>query len=273
MQGIYETVSVALQKAVGDNVQKVVEFLPNLISAILILLIGWLIAKLVEKLLARVLKTVSVDDISEKRGITNMLRDIGIKREPSALLGRILFWILLFLFLVPAMEILHLNYVSQLIGQFLSYVPNIIAAILIFIIGLTVAKILGGSVAASAKGAGLEYASAVGVFIKYFITLIVIILGLAQLGVQTNILTIIFAVLVISFGLALALSLGLGSRAVVSNILAGAFAREHFPTGREIEIQGMKGKIVAVGAVTTSVETEGREITVPNTLLIENVIE
>ncbi|MEO8073105.1 MAG: mechanosensitive ion channel domain-containing protein [Acidobacteriota bacterium] len=165
------------------------------------------------------------------------------------------------------------NYVSQLIGRFLSYIPNIIAAILIFIIGLTMAKILGGSVAAFAKSAGLEYAAPVGLFVKYFITLVVIIFGLAQLGVQTNILTIIFAVLVISFGLALALSLGLGSRAVVFNILAGAFAREHFPAGKEVEIQGMKGKILAVGSVTTSVETDGREITVPNTLLIENVFD
>lgn len=273
MEGIYQTVVSALQKAIGENVQKVVEFLPNLISAVLILLIGWILAKVVEKIFARVLKTVKVDEVSEKRGIGKMLQDIGIERKPSDLGGRILFWILLFLFLIPALETLNLNYVSQIIGQFLAYVPNIVAAILIFIIGLTVAKILGGSVAASAKGAGLEYASAVGLFIKYFITLIVIILGLAQLGIQTNILTIIFAVLVVSCGLAIALSLGLGSRAVVSNILAGAFAREHFPVGKDVEIHGMKGKIIAVGTVTTRVQGEEQEITVPNTLLIENVIE
>ena len=229
MEGIYQTVYNALQKAIGENVQTVVEYLPNLISAILILLIGWIIAKVVEKIVTRILMTVKVDDIAEKRGITKMMREISIERTPSSLGGRILYWILLLFFLIPAFNALELNYVSQIIAQFLAYVPNIIAAILIFIIGLTVAKILAGAVAASAKGAGLEYASAVGLFVKYFITLIILILGLAQLGIQTDILTIVFAALIISFGLALALSLGLGSRAVVSNILAGAFARNISP--------------------------------------------
>ncbi len=273
MQGIYETVYTALQKAIGENVQTIVEFLPNLISAVIILLIGWIIAKVAEKLVAKILQTAKVDEIAEKRGISHMLKDVGIDRKPSIITSRILYWLLMVLFLVPILNTLGLESVSEIMRNFLAYIPNIIAAILIFIIGLTVARILAGSIAASAKGAGLEYASAIGIFVKYFITLVVLILGLAQIGIETNILTIVFAVLIVSFGLAVALSLGLGSRAVVSNILAGAFAREHFPAGKEINVRGMKGKVIAIGSVTTSIETEEREITVPNTLLIENVIE
>ncbi len=69
------------------------------------------------------------------------------------------------------------------------------------------------------------------------------------------------------------MALGLGSRAVVANILAGAFAREHFPEGREVEIQGMRGKVIAVRSVGTEIDCEGRQITVPNTLLMETVVE
>ena len=253
MEGIYQTVYNAFQTAIGENVQRVVEFLPNIISAILILLIGWIIAKVLEKIVSRLLKTVKIDEMAESRGITTMLDNIGINRSASDLGGRILYWVLLLFFLIPAFNALNLTYVSLIIGQFLAYVPNIIAAILIFIIGFAVAKILAGAIAASAKGAGLEYASAIGLFIKYFITLIVLILGLSQLRIQTDILTYVFVGLLICFGLAVALSLGLGSRSVVSNILAGAFAREHFPVGREIEVQGIKGTIIAVGTVTTSV--------------------
>lgn len=273
MQGIYETVTDALQKALGENIQKVVEFLPNLISAILILFIGWIIAKIIGRLAVKIFQTMNVDTIAENRGITTILHDMGFVRAPSAILGRTIYLILLFLFLIPTFEALKLNYISQLFGQFLTYLPNLVAAGLIFIIGLAVAKIIAGSVAASAKGAGLEYAGAIGLFMRYFLNLVVLILGLSQLGVQTNILTIIFTVLIVSLGLALALALGLGSKSVVSNILAGAFAREHFSAGKEVEIQGVKGKIVTVGSVTTSIETDGREVTVPNTLLIENMIE
>ena len=184
-----------------------------------------------------------------------------------------IYWVLLILFLVPALNTLQLVYISQLVGQFVSYLPNLLAAVALFLIGLAIARLLAASVTASARNANLEYASAVGAFVQYFLSLIVIILALAQMGVQTTILTNIFIVLIISLGLALALALGLGSRAVIANILAGAFAREHFPEGREIEVQGIKGKIVQVGAVGTSIDSGGRQITVPNTVLMENVVE
>lgn len=273
MNRIYETVAAALNAAITGTISKVIDFLPNLLGAMLILLFGWIVAKLAEKVLSKILKTIGLDQFAEGRGIMGILHDVGIKRRFSELASRLVYWILLILFLVPALEALKLTYISQLIGNFVSYLPNLIAAILIFLIGMAIAKVLGGSVAASAQGAGLEYAPAVGMFVRYFLSLIVIILSLAQLGVQTSILTNIFTVLIISLGLALALALGLGSRSVVANILAGAFSREHFPVGREVQIQGVKGKIVSVGAVGTSIESEGRQITVPNTLLMENVIE
>ncbi len=273
MQGIYETVTTAVRKSIGQNTEQIVQFLPNLISAFLILLIGWVIAKISEKVFAKLLKSLKVDEVAEKRGIDRMLREIGVKRSTSAFCGRILYGVLLLLFLIPALETLRLEYVSLVMAGILAYIPNLVAALLIFLIGLTVAKIIAASVGASAKSAGLEYASVIGLFVKYFLTLVVLILGLAQLGIQTDILTIIFAVMVTSLGLAVALSLGLGSRTVVSNILAGAFASEHFAEGKEIEVQGIKGTVLSIGSVTTTIESEGRVITVPNAVLIENVIE
>jgi small-conductance mechanosensitive channel len=93
------------------------------------------------------------------------------------------------------------------------------------------------------------------------------------LGVQTAILTVILAVILLSLGLATALALGFGSRAVVANILAGAFVRDHFETGRVIEVQGVRGKIVAVNSVGTTLENDSGMVTIPNTVLMENVVE
>ena len=273
MQRIFETIVVALQSAFSNVFQRVAGFLPNLISAVLILLIGWILAKTAELLLRRLLEALHLDQAVQGRGLDTMLRDLGIKHSPAWLLGRLIYWVLLILFLVPALNTLQLVYISQLVGQFVSYLPNLLAAVALFLIGLAIARLLAASVTASARNANLEYASAVGAFVQYFLSLIVIILALAQMGVQTTILTNIFIVLIISLGLALALALGLGSRAVIANILAGAFAREHFPEGREIEVQGIKGKIVQVGAVGTSIDSGGRQITVPNTVLMENVVE
>ncbi len=273
MNRIYQTISNALNTALGDIIRKAADFLPNLVSALLILLIGWIAAKVAEKLLGKLLEALRVNQVAARRGVVGTLTELGIRRSPSALISRVVYWVILILFLVPTLETLRLVYVSQLVGRFVAYLPNLIGAAVIFLIGLAVARLLAGSVGAAAKNAGLEYAPAIGSFVKYFLNLIVIILSLAQLGVRTDILTNIFTVLIISLGLALALALGLGSRAVVTNILAGAFIREHFPAGREIQVQGVSGRIVSIGAVGTTVESEGREITFPNTLLMENVIE
>jgi small-conductance mechanosensitive channel len=273
MPGIYQTIVAALRAALSDVYHRVAQFLPNLISALLILLIGWVIAKSAELILRRMLQALHLDQSAARRGVDRTLHELGITHAPAWLLGRIVFWVLLILFLMPALKTLQLGYISQLVGQFVSYLPNLLAATLIFLIGLAVARVLAGSVTAAARNANLEYATAVGTFVRYFLSLIVVILALAQIGVQTAILTNIFIVLIISLGLALALGLGLGSRAVVANILAGAFVREHFPVGREIQVQGVSGRIVSIGAVGTTVESAGREITFPNSLLLENVIE
>jgi hypothetical protein len=82
-----------------------------------------------------------------------------------------------------------------------------------------------------------------------------------------------FGVLIISLGIDLALVLGLSSRAVVNNILAGAFVREHHPQERETGVQGIVGRIVCIGSVGTTIESQGPEITVPNIVLREKVIE
>ena len=108
---------------------------------------------------------------------------------------------------------------------------------------------------------------------RYFLSLITIIIALAQLGVQTAILTVILAVILVSAGLATALALGFGSRAVVANILAGTFVRDHFEVGRVIEVQGVRGRIVEVSSVGTTLENEEGIITIPNTVLMDNVVE
>ena len=135
------------------------------------------------------------------------------------------------------------------------------------------ARFLSNSLARTARNANLEYAGALAIISRYFLSLIVIVITLAQLGVQTAILTVILAVILISVGLATALALGFGSRAVVANILAGAFVREHFQQGRQIEVQGVRGKILAVNSVGTTLENESGIVTIPNTVLMENVVE
>lgn len=273
MDGTMQTIVDALNNALANLIANAAQLVPNLASALLILVVGWIVAAIAGKVSYRLLTAVRVDLFAERRGVTSSLHELGLELTPSRLVSRTIYWVILALFVVPALEALRLSYVSRLLGQLVAALPNLVVALLIVVLGLAIARALGGSVAASVRNAGLEYGQAMGALARYFITIVAGILALAQLGVQTAILTNIFTVLIVSLGLALALALGLGSRPVVSNILAGAFAREHFPVGRIIQVQGIAGTVVEVGSVGTTIESDGKLVTVPNILLVENVVE
>ena len=273
MNHFFQTFSAIVRSTLLSSLQRIVGFLPNLLSAILILVIGLGLALLISRLLHRVFRSLKLDDLAARRGLTGTLADIGIDLPLSSIVRGFSFWLILLLMLEPLTEALKLNYLSGAVARLLGYIPAVLAAALILVLGLSFARLIAGSVIRTGKAAGLEYAGALGALARYFLSLIVIIIALAQLGVQTAILTVIFAVILLSIGIASALAFGSGSKAAVANILAGAFIRDHFPVGREIEVQGVKGVVVAVNTVGTTVDSNGRTITVPNTLLMENVVE
>lgn len=273
MNHFLETFSAIVRSTLLSSLQRVVGFLPNLLSAVLILLIGWGLALLISRLLHRAFLSLRLDDLAARRGLTGTLADIGIDIPPSAIVSGFSFWLILLLMLEPLTEALRLSYLSGAVARLLGYIPSVLAAALILILGLSFARLISGSVTRTGKAAGLEYSGALGALARYFLSLIVIIITLAQLGVQTAILTVIFAVILLSIGIASALAFGSGSKAAVANILAGAFIRDHFPAGREIEVQGVKGVVVAVNTVGTTVDSNGRTVTVPNAILMENVVE
>ncbi len=273
MNDLYSNSVTMMRSTVMQAAQRTIAFLPNVFSAVLILLVGLTVGKLTSFIVAKLFKSFRLDAFAERHGIDKTLHDVGITARVSVITSKCAFWLIVLITLEPVAETLHWGYISALVARLLSYIPTALAAALILLLGWSFARLLGNMVTRNAQAANLEYANALGMTARYFISLIVLIVALAQLGVQTAILTIVFAVILISLGIAGALALGIGSRAVVANILAGALVRDHFPEGREIEVLGVRGKVVAVNSVGTTVAGEGKTITVPNTVLMEHVVE
>lgn len=273
MNPFFANVRLTLKASVMHAMAGVGAFLPKLLSACLILIAGWLIAAVVSRLVGRALRGVQADRIAEKRGVTQTLADLGFTGTVSGLISDTVYWVILLLSILPTVEALHLDYFTLMVARVLGYLPTVIAAAVILLAGLSFARFLSNALVRSARKGKLEYAGALGIVCRYFISLIVVVITLAQLGVQTAILTIVLAVVLISAGLATALALGFGSRAVVSNLLAGSFVRDHFPVGRVVDVQGVRGTVIAVHAVSTDLKGESGSISVPNTVLMENVVE
>ena len=250
-------------------VTDIVAYLPSLANGLLVLLIGYLVARVVRWVLRAVLRRVGIDPLAERSGVVTGLRRLGIPLIPSALIAQIVFGFLLISFMITATRLMLLEAVAVLLERFLTFLPNIIATLLVFILGSAVARLAGIFVAGSAAGAGLGYARQLGRLVESLVSLFVVVLALSVVGIDTGLLVTAITILLAAFGLAIGLGLGLGARTIIYQILAGYYVRQRFRLGQTIRIGAVSGEVSGIGSVSTVLNTAEGSLVMPNATLIE----
>ena len=247
-------------------------FIPRLFGALLVVAIGFIVAKLLDALLSKVLAKIGLDRLVAGTGVNKLLGRAGIRAPASALIGKIVYWFVLLVFLVSAAESLGLARVSAVLDMLALYVPKVFGAALILLAGVLLAQLVNGLVRGAAEGVGLDYAGGLGRIAQGLLIIISISVAIGQLEVKTELLNYVIAIALISVGLAVALALGLGSRELVSQILAGIYVRELYEVGQRIRLDGsqLEGVIEEIGTAKTLLLTdEGELVSVANSVLLE----
>ncbi len=205
--------------ALKDVWQGFIGFLPELIAAILIFIIGWFFALGLGKLVSEILKKLKVNSIFERGNLKEILEKSEIKVDFSEFIGAIFKWILVIVSLLIAVEILGFGEFANLLRGVISWLPNLIVAVFIFIIAVVLADILEKIVRAAVGGMEIEYGNLVGAIVKWAIWIFAISAILIQLGVSAELIMTLFtglvAIIVISGGIAF----GLGGKEVAAEIL------------------------------------------------------
>lgn len=250
----------------------IINFIPNLVNGLIILLVGYGIATLVRWILSNVLGRIGFDPLVERSGITGSLRGLGVQTPLSKIVAQTVFFLLLISFLITATRLMGLEAVARLLEQVLTFLPNIIAALIVFLLGGVVAQFVGNLIGTMATNSGLSYGARLGRIVQHLISLFVVILALGVLGIDTNILVTALTIAIASFGLALGLGLGLGARSIVQHILAGYYIRQRLPIGQHVRVGDIEGTISGVGSINTLVTNDEANVLVPNTVLAETVV-
>ncbi len=264
----FHIVVESLQKILLD----IIHFIPNLINGLIILFVGYLVAVILRWIVKLVLRYTKFDPLIERTGITGAMRGLGVKMPLSVILAQTVFALLLISFFITATRLMGLLAVSQLLERVLTFLPNLIAALIVFLLGGMVAQFVGNLATSVATAAGLSYAKRLGNILQYMISLFVVILALGVLGIDTALLVTVVTIMIASFGLALGLALGLGARSVVHHILAGYYVRQRFPVGQIIELDQVAGAVSGVGSVNTVVATGEGTVVFPNGILLESLV-
>jgi hypothetical protein len=250
----------------------IVDALPMVILGIVLVIVALVVAKIVEKLLRASLSKIRLDTLLGRVGVDKTLQRIGFKQSLTILLPRMTYFLLLLLFAKTAADVLGLHAISGAMGAFFAYLPNIIAALLLVILGSLAGQFAGGMVTQAAEESGIEFASPLGNVVSGVILFVVGIMAIGQLKVETEIIQIFTVCALAGMALAFGLSFGLGSRDMTRNIIAGFYARKVFRVGEMIEIHGQKGILKAITPTQALLDADGTTISVSNAVFMDEVV-
>ncbi len=247
---------------------------PKVLGAILILLLGWLFAKLVSNGIARLLKAIRFDDLSEKINATSFLEKANVKLAPSQFIGKFFYYVFLLLVVNSAAAALGWTAISEEISKLLSFLPNLLVAIVFFVVGSYIASFVRDIIKGATSSMGIGAGRIISNLVYYFLFMIVTLTALGQAGIDTTIISANLSLILGSILLSAAISYGFASRDVLANILASFFSRKTFAIGQIIELDDAKGKIIATSNISVTILTEQEEkIVIPAHQLITNKVK
>ncbi|GAC1363463.1 MAG: hypothetical protein NVS2B12_11710 [Ktedonobacteraceae bacterium] len=195
-------------------------FIPKLLGFLVILLIGWLVATAVEKALTLILRKVGFDRIADRIGLTRLEQQMGVQMDAAGILGRLAYWFVFLIFLVPAVNALGLTSVSDLIGRIVGYLPNVFVAILVLFLGTLAASFVADLVRGAAASARIGNPNVFAAIARYAIMGFVALIALEQLQIAPALIQILFTAIVGSAALAFGLAFGLGGREAAQRLLS-----------------------------------------------------
>ncbi len=250
----------------------ILNYLPDLLLAIGLFIAGWLTASLVRRLVRQLGTRFGLDELVDRTGLMDNLRQANIEKTPSELISELFFWLIFLGFAVVGFEVMQLDVAVLLLQKMIGFLPLVFAAIIILIVGSWLAQILGKFVEVTTASMGVDFHSQLGQVVKSLFMVMVGIIAVEQLGFDVTLLTDLFRSMLTIGIAALGLAFGLGARHVARNVLAGYYVRDLYSPGDELLIDGQSGTLEAIGSLNAEIETEHGSLVVPNSRLTEKSV-
>lgn len=265
-----ESVTNSLNASYSRILQIITEYSPNILAALCTALLGWVVAMLLSKL-ARFLASRTSSGLKRIKWLQNHSQHNPAISAIPTIIGRAVFWILFLFSLVAAVEILGLPSVSGVLGQATSYLPHVLAAILIIFFGIFIAGSARHVVERSIDKIGAAYGDALGRISQVVIIILASIIGIEQLGVDGTVLTLIIAIV---FGSALgaaALAFGLGAKNIVANMLAVQQLSKNYSIGDTVRLGESEGRILDITQTAVLLEGDNGRLLIPGKRFSEEI--
>jgi hypothetical protein len=198
---------------------KIMAYLPILLGALIILIVGWIVAKVIRRLVDWLLKTIRFDTMADKAGVSEILSKGDLKTTAGEVVSGLVYWLVIIMVLVMTVNALGLPNTSDVLASLFAYIPNVIAALLVLVVAMFLAGFVSGIVRIAAGNAKLPKPELLAGISRWAIIIFALTIALAQLGIATLLVTTTFNIILGGIVLALALAFGLGGKDAAARYL------------------------------------------------------
>ena len=207
-----DQVDVLLLEPLRVFLRQTGDFLPRLVVALVVLLVGWFLAKAARFAVARGLRAVNFHVLTQRAGMDGFLRDGGIQATPTDVLALLVYWLVIFAALLIGFQSLGLTTMTGLMSQVVLFVPRVMVALLILVFGTYFARFLGAAIAAYCRNINIRDAELLGRLAQYAVVTFSVLIALDQVGIGGDIVRQTFLIVLAGVVFALALAFGLGGK-------------------------------------------------------------
>lgn len=244
-------------------IDQFVEFVPRLLGAIVILLIGIGFARLVALIVRRVLDQVGFDKIGNRLNEISIVKQLKTEIKLSEIIAKVIYYFILLVFIKAATEKLGVAAISEMVASLINFIPKLIAAAIMLQVGVLVADALRSAVLSLCQSFNIASGRLLSMIVFVFFLIITVISALGQAGINTELLESSFNLIIGGVIFAFAIGYGVASRDVMANILSSFYTKNKYTEGQIIQIEDIKGEIIKIDTMSITLRTGDTTTVIP----------
>lgn len=249
------------------------DFAPRLIYCVVILILGYFVARIISIVVKNVLERVGFDKIGNRLNEISIVKQLKTEIKLSEIISKVLYYFVLLIFLPIATETLGVDAITNMVLSLVSFIPQIIAAAIMLQVGIMLADAVKGAVITLCRSFNVPSAKLIGNLVFAFFVIITLISALGQIGINTELIESSFIMLIGGVVAAFSLGYGIASRDVLSNMISSFYSRNKYHEGQRIRIDEMEGIITKIDNMSVTIQNEDRYTIIPLQLFQSKTVE
>jgi len=260
------------QKILTDFLVGLQNSIPQILKALVVFIIGYIIAKLVAWAVKTALHKAGVDKLKDKLEEIDFISKSNFKIVPSVVVSKTIYYFMLLLVMIVSVDILQIDAITELLKELLILLPNLVVAVLVLFIGVLIAEAVRKVVQGTCESLGIPAAKVIATFVFFFVMINALMIALKKATIPTQFLTDNLTVLFAGIVLAFAIGYGLASKGIMSSFLSSYYSKSRFNIGDNISIDGSSGEIVELDSTSLVIYADSKRVIIPLSKLTEEKV-